>query len=199
MNTEKITSQIYNFEEYLHLVKALVAEGKSTGPDQSEEIVYYTGLNLVRMERILKVSSINEELSATIQALEQDYRFVVLTEAWCGDAAQIVPIFYFIENASHGKITLELLLRDENLTLMDQHLTNGGRSIPKLIVYNAKDEVVATWGPRPQVLTDYMQQLKEENEGMEFAKLVEKIQLWYAKDRTLSVQKELTELLHRLS
>lgn len=199
MDNQIALPKTYNFDEYLHLVKSLVAEGKSTGEDQSEEIVYYTGLNLVRMERITKVFSFTDQLFDAVQRLTQNYRFVVLTEAWCGDAAQTVPVFNYIAKASKGKISLELLLRDENLDLMDQYLTNGGRSIPKLIIYNEKNEVVETWGPRPQVLSDFMRELKEENPDMELSLMIEKIQLWYARDRTLSVQHELTDLLNKLS
>jgi len=198
MDTQTFT-KAQNYDAYLELVKRLVAEGKSTGPNQTEELAYYTGLNLVRMERINKVFSFTEELTAAIQKLNNNYRFVVLTEAWCGDAAQIVPVFNQIEKASQGKITLKLLLRDENLDLMDQHLTNGARSIPKLIVYNEKEEVVATWGPRPQVLSEYMQQLKAENKDLELTKMIEKIQLWYSKDRTLSTQKEIADLIEKLT
>jgi len=198
MDTQTFT-KAQSYDVYLELVKRLVAEGKSTGPNQTEELAYYTGLNLVRMERINKVFSFTEELAAAIQKLTHNYRFVVLTEAWCGDAAQIVPVFYQIEKASQGKITLKLLLRDDNLDLMDQHLTNGARSIPKLIVYNEKEEVVATWGPRPQVLSEYMQQLKVENKDLELTKMIEKIQLWYSKDRTLSTQKEIADLIEKLT
>jgi len=198
MDTQTFT-KAQSYDVYLELVKRLVAEGKSTGPNQTEELAYYTGLNLVRMERINKVFSFTEELAAAIQKLTHNYRFVVLTEAWCGDAAQIVPVFYQIEKASQGKITLKLLLRDDNLDLMDQHLTNGARSIPKLIVYNEKEEVVATWGPRPQVLSEYMQQLKVENKDPELTKMIEKIQLWYSKDRTLSTQKEIADLIEKLT
>jgi len=189
------TQKDYTYAEYLDLVKSLVAENKTTGPDQSDEIIYYTGLNLVRMERIGKTFTFTDELLSSVQKIKQNYHFVVLTEAWCGDAAQAVPVFDYIERESNGKIKLTLLLRDENLELMDQYLTNGGRSIPKLIVYNELKEVVATWGPRPDLLTQHIQLLKEENKEADYTFLIEKMQLWYAKDRTLSTQKELAALI----
>lgn len=192
------TETKFSYQEYFDLVKKLVAEKSTTGADQSDEIIYYTGLNLVRMERINRVFSFTNELLAAIGNLKGNYRFVVLTEAWCGDAAQTVPVFSHISKASEGKIELELLLRDENLMLMDQYLTNGGRSIPKLIVYNELGEVKATWGPRPEPLSLYMQQLKEENKDIDYPALAEKVQLWYAKDRTQSAQKELTLLIESL-
>jgi len=198
METQTTFGKEYTYGEYFDLVKSLVAEKKSTGPDQSDEIVYYTSLNLVRMERIAKTFTFTEDLLTAIQKIKQNYHFVVLTEAWCGDAAQAVPVFDYIEKESKGKIKLTLLLRDENLELMDQYLTNGGRSIPKLIVYNELKEVVATWGPRPEVLTKHIQQLKEENKDADYTYLIEKMQLWYAKDRTLSTQKEFALLIEGL-
>jgi hypothetical protein len=189
----------FTFPQYLDFVKALVHEGKTSGPDQSEQMVYYTGLNLVRMERIKKTFVFTEELSEAVRSLQDQYKFVVLTEAWCGDAAQAIPVMGAIAELAEGKIDLQLLLRDENPELMDQFLTNGGRSIPKLIIYNRHGEVLASWGPRPDILQEYMVSLKEAEVPMDLSQMIEKVQLWYAKDRTLSVQRELAAVIAGLS
>ena len=64
--------------------------------------------------------------------------WLVLTEAWCGDAAQSLPIINKMAEVSDN-ITLRLILRDENLDVMDQFLQNGrSRSIPKLICHQRR-------------------------------------------------------------
>ena len=199
MLTKATLPTVFDYQRYIDFVRALVKEGKTSGADQSEELVYYTGLNLVRMERIKKTFNFTEELSQAVRSLREEHKFVVLTEAWCGDAAQAVPVLGAMEELAEGKIELQFLLRDENPELMDQFLTNGGRSIPKLIIYKHSGEFVKSWGPRPKVLQDYIVSLKDAAEPMELSQMIEKIQLWYAKDRTLSVQHELAALLAGLS
>ena len=199
MSTKATLLNILDYPQYISLVKALVNEGKTSGADQSEEMIYYTGLNLVRMERIKKTFHFTEELSRAVNSIGQAYKFVVLTEAWCGDAAQVIPVLGAIAELAEEKIELQFLLRDENPELMDQFLTNGGRSIPKVIIYKQSGELVTSWGPRPKVLQDYMNSLKESAEPMELSQMIEKVQLWYAKDRTLSVQHELAVLLGSLA
>ncbi|MEC3882472.1 thioredoxin family protein [Halobacillus sp. HZG1] len=74
-------------------------------------------------------------------------RAIVLTEDWCGDAMLNLPIFLKI--AEQGHIPVHFLLRDENLELMDQYLTNGrSRSIPIIIFIDTNGNEVGTWGPR---------------------------------------------------
>jgi len=199
MLTKVTLPAVFNYPQYLDFVRALVKEGRTSGDDQSREMVYYTGLNLVRMERIKKTFSFTEELSQAVRSLNGEYRFVVLTEAWCGDAAQAIPVLGAMEELAEGKIELQFLLRDENPELMNQFLTNGGRSIPKLIIYKGNNEFVASWGPRPKALQDYMVFLKNLDVPMELSQMIEKMQLWYAKDRTLSVQHELAVLLSDLT
>ncbi|MGP4061439.1 thioredoxin family protein [Halobacillus sp. H74] len=91
-------------------------------------------------------------------------RAIVLTEDWCGDAMLNIPIYLRLAEASH--IPTHFLLRDENLELMDQYLTNGqSRSIPKIIFIDSEGKEVGTWGPRaPEVqefINDSMANLPE--------------------------------------
>ena len=138
-----------------------------------------------------------DDLTTAIDQLAGNRKFLVITEGWCGDAAQIVPVFNKIATASLGKIDLKFVLRDQNLPLIDAHLTNGGRAIPVLIVLNeSADQVLATWAPRPQVLQELLKEWKRETTEMPI--LAEKLHGWYAKDKTQTTQAELTGLLKGL-
>jgi hypothetical protein len=123
--------------------------------------------------------------------------WLVLTEGWCGDAAQTVPIMAKMAGESLN-IELKLIFRDENLDIMDEFLTDGGRSIPKLIVLNKETlEVLENWGPRPVEAQELFWKAKN-SPDFDYPEVQKALQLWYAKDKTLSTQKELTALVKAL-
>ncbi|RKQ29577.1 thioredoxin family protein [Oceanobacillus halophilus] len=78
---------------------------------------------------------------------EKKLRALVLTEDWCGDAMLNIPILLKLSDKTD--IEVRMLLRDQNLELMDQYLTNGkSRSIPIFIFMDEQGNEVAKWGPR---------------------------------------------------
>ncbi len=193
--SEIFSGQGMDYLTYRALVDQLLLEGKSTS--EASYNLHYTKMNVQRMTRVDKTASLTEELTAAIDSLKANYKFLVITEGWCGDAAQIVPVFNKIATASLGKIDLKFVLRDKNLPLIDAHLTNCGRAIPVLIVLNeSADQVLATWAPRPQVLQELLKEWKKETTEMPI--LAEKLHGWYAKDKTQSTQGELKVLLQKL-
>ena len=121
-----------SYAAYRGLVSNLLIKGKSTGPEQSDDLTNYSKLNDRRMKRLDKTIKISEETIQEFQKVKQPQTWLVLTEGWCGDAAQNLPILNKIASDT-ANIDLKIVLRDENLDLMDLFLTNGGRSIPKLI------------------------------------------------------------------
>lgn len=193
--SEIFSKQGMDYQTYRALIDRLLLEGKATG-DVTYDL-HYTKMNVQRMSRVDKTISLTDELTSTINHLKENYKFLVITEGWCGDAAQIVPVFNKIATASLSKIDLKFVLRDKNLPLIDAHLTNGGRAIPVLIVLNKNaDQVLATWAPRPQVLQELLKEWRKESTEMTI--LSEKLHGWYAKDKTLSTQAELNDLLKGL-
>ncbi len=181
------------YDEYIGLVDDLLEQGKTTGPDQSEELFNYGKLNRHRMKRLEKTVSLRESLVKSARNVKRKMIWLIITEGWCGDAAQNVPVIEKIA-AESAEIETRYILRDENLELMDKHLTNGGRSIPVLIVLDAETlEELGTWGPRPQAAKDYFLEMRES--GMEKAEISEKIQRWYLKDKEQTIQKEFEGLL----
>lgn len=185
---EKLVS-VYTYEEYVNLMETLVSEGKTTGPKQNESYAHYTKLNLARMQRVSKTAELRKSLQELVRSIAQPQKWYVLTEAWCGDAAQSVPVIAKIA-ALNPMITLKLLLRDDNLEIMDQYLTNGGRSIPKLIALDAEDNELFTWGPRPEGAQQIFNEFKAQPERS-FTELTEAVQKWYNTDKTYSIQEEL--------
>ncbi len=192
-----------NYAAYRAHIDTLFAAGKTTGPVQSPAMLNYTKLNIARMKRLDKTTRLSPKTLAALAKITEPQLWIVLTEAWCGDAAQSIPVLQKMTEAQ-PLISLRFLLRDENPEVMDAFLTNGGRSIPKLIITEGKDnEVKATWGPRPAPLQDIVLLSRAELAKIEDAEArkihteAEKynVQKWYAKDKTLQTQEDVVSVL----
>lgn len=188
----------YSYVEYRKLVTDLLSEGKSTGDDQSESLIHYTSLNEARMNRLEKTIKISEETNEKLQNLENHYIWLVISEGWCGDAAQILPILNKMALASDKKVDLKIVLRDQNDELMSHYLTNGGRAIPKVVVICKEAGIVrADWGPRPKGATELMTSYKRDF-GVIDEKIKTDLQLWYLADKGISVQQELIAIMENI-
>ncbi len=183
------------FTEYLKLIDDLLAEGKTTGENQSEAMFNYGKLNRQRMKRLEKTVELNESVKEKALAVNRKMIWLIITEGWCGDAAQNIPAIEKIAAASPN-IETRYVLRDENLELMDKYLTYNARSIPKLIVLDAETFAeLGTWGPRPQAAMDYFFEMK--HQGLEKPQMMENLQRWYNSDKEESLQAEFETLLEQ--
>jgi hypothetical protein len=189
-------AETFTYLQYGALIEELVAENRTTGPNQSVAMVAYTKLNYHRMQRLDKTIQLLPEITEVLESLSRSLFWLVITEPWCGDAAQNVPVLAKIAAAAAGKITLELVLRDENHVLMDEYLTNGTRSIPKLICFDAATgQELGTWGPRPAAAQELLAAYKANPQEVTKEQFINSIQVWYSKDKTQSMQQELWQLL----
>ena len=191
-----ILAQAINYDAYLQLSALLVKEERTSGPNQSEAYVYYTKLNFQRMKRLNKTIEVPERIIAILKEKAANWTWVILTEPWCGDAAQCVPVIEKLA-LSAGNIQTLYLLRDEHPEVMDAYLTNGGRSIPKFICLDKTGKELFTWGPRPAVIKEVMNRLKAEG-ITEIATIVEQIQKAYNEDKQAGIYSEFERLLKEL-
>jgi len=185
------------YEAYRNFINERLAEGKTTGADESDAMLHYTKMNVHRMGRVDKTIALDGEFVSVLKEIKNSYRLLVITEGWCGDAAQIVPVFNMIEKAAPADFDLRFVLRDQQLELIDAHLTNGGRSIPILLILNEQDEVMFKWGPRPALVKPLLADWNMESDDIMVT--AEKLHGWYAKDKTRATQQELMELFKTLS
>ena len=192
--TRNTLNSAINYDEYMQLLEDLLAANKTTGENQSEAMVGYGKMNVQRMKRLNKKTELQADLLEVVKNVKRKMTFLVITEGWCGDAAQNVPVVNKLAK-QNDSIDLKLILRDENLEIMDAFLTNGGRSIPKLIALDTETlDVIGTWGPRPQTAQHMVSEFKKVENG-DYSEFVKEVQLWYAKDKTISMQNELIALL----
>jgi hypothetical protein len=176
------------YDAYKKLVIDLLAKQQITSGEPTQDMLDYTELNVARMTRVEKTTQLPDSLLEKSKHTEPFY-FVVITEGWCGDAAQLGGIFNQIAAANNSECFF--VLRDKNLALMDLFLTNGvSRSIPIVLCINKNtDELLWHWGPRPAPAQAVLDELKAQNADMELQKL--ELHAWYAKDKAQSTFAEL--------
>lgn len=193
--TPELIQDSLTYTQYRSLITDLLEQGKTTGDDHSEDMLDYTRMNVRRMKRWDKTAAVSAELQEKIQNVTTPQVWLVLTEAWCGDAAQNIP--FIVHAASYNPLVeIRFILRDEHPEVMDAYLTNGGRSIPKLVALQ-KDALkeLFVWGPRPQVLQQKYLAYIENSEGVSLNDFVESMHLWYAKDKNSSIDAEFFSLI----
>lgn len=198
---QQIIKEAYSYSTYRQLIDNLFAQEKNTGTDHSEAMLHYTKMNIARMNRLDKKTTLTEATLRKLKEIQEEQIWLVLTEGWCGDAAQILPVMNKMANAS-ANIQMCMILRDKHLKIMDAFLTDGARSIPKLIVLNKNYEVMKTWGPRPTEAQQMMlatkkaiKQMSKEDRQFAMAKLKIDMQKWYNKDKTVQTQADILAAL----
>lgn len=188
-----LLEEAISYGRFVEMMDEYVEAGATSGPNQSESMAHYTKMNRTRMRRLNKTTKLIPEMKAVLDKVDTPQIWLVLVEAWCGDVAQNIPVVQKMVEYNPN-ISLRLIYRDEHLDVMDAYLTNGGRSIPKLIMLNAENlDELGQWGPRPVPVQAMVMEFKET--GGEYSKFSEKVQRWYNADRTETVQREFIKLL----
>ena len=181
-----------NYEAYKRLVRNLVEQKKTTGDDTSEQKIELTKLNASRLKRLDKTISISETAAEHFRNIPTQQTWLLLVESWCADAVQTIPVLHKITSVN-PKLTLKIVLRDENEELMNHFLTNGARSIPKLLILDESYTVVDTWGPRSYNATQLVVDYKKEH-GLIDDTFKKNLQIWYLKDGGKSIVDDLVSL-----
>jgi thiol-disulfide isomerase/thioredoxin len=181
-----------SYREYIDLINNLVVLERTTGDEQSAERIGFTKLNASRMRRLDKTIILSNSALTAIKEIAKKQTWLVLLESWCADAAQTLPILNKIAEAN-PLIKLEIIFRDNNNELMDLVLTNGTRSIPKVLLIDESGNLITTWGPRSKVAAQMVADYKKEHGKIDdFFK--ESLQVWYNKDKGKAIIDEFIEL-----
>lgn len=125
-----------------------------------QEFVESMNVHKENLQSIYNRFQVSEADQAFFEELKaKELRAIVITEDWCGDAMMNEPILMRIAEASN--IEIRMVLRDSNLELMDQYLTNGtARSIPIFIFIDKNGEEKAVWGPRAPKVQEFVTELR---------------------------------------
>lgn len=189
----KIKSLGLSYQEYYDLTKTevektvpenLTNDGKKRYEDKK--------LNLHRMTRIQKHYNVSEELKHLISQINAPQLWMIISETWCGDSAQNIPFIAKMVDLN-PKLELKIIMRDANADIMDLYLTNGSRCIPKFIAFDENANELLRWGPRPLEAQKLFDELK--NKGIEKEERLEKLHLWYGRNRGKNLEYEIAEAL----
>ncbi|MBD3637546.1 MAG: thioredoxin family protein [Crocinitomicaceae bacterium] len=185
----------FSYQEYVDYVEQLYNEGKATGSEQSSDRLQATKLNLSRIHRLNKTIQLDLDLIKLIKSVQSKWDWILILEGWCGDGAQIAPYINKISEVN-PQINLKIVLRDENPELMDNHLTNGTRSIPVLICVDTESqEEIGYWGPRPKAVLNWVQEFKTEHPEYTSEEFKKGLHSFYTKDKGASICADLFQVI----
>ena len=126
------------------------------------------------------------------RGLPGTWHLLALSEDWCGDAVNILPVVARFAEALPN-VDLRVLSRDENLDIMDAHLTGGrSRSIPVVILYDGDFRERGWWGPRPGRLQEWVM---EEGMKMDPGTRYAETRRFYARDNGKAIVAEVFDLI----
>jgi hypothetical protein len=182
-----------NFKKYEGLFENILTAETPVAPYDQADYIQYVELNHKRQDRWIKKGDILPETQAIIGAISTPQKWVLITEPWCGDAAHLSPFIAKMAELNPN-IELTVQLRDSDSEI-DQYLTDGGKSIPKLIVRNENNEDLFVWGPRPAAAQKIHLENLTSDKTMEEKKV--ELQKWYNKDKGASMQAEIASLLKK--
>lgn len=186
MNIKKFWDEGINYEQYLQL-----AQEHIDNPNTDPEYLEYFKLGLMRMNRMMKSFNATDEQNALLEQKQFKGKILIITEPWCGDASNAVPVVQKFFNNNEMRITL----RDQEPSLIDHFLTNGGKSIPIVIFLNENFEVINSWGPRPAYGLELFKKFKANPETYDKGKFHNELQVYYAKNKGQDTINEILDLL----
>lgn len=188
---------VHTYDGYRQLIDSLLEKQQTTNADNSEKMLNYTKLNVQRMQRVEKTTVLQPETIAFFEQLKRPLFFLTLTEGWCGDASQNLPVIEKMARIN-PLVKHHVILRDEHPAIMDQFLTNGSRSIPIVIFIDGESgETLGHWGPRPSVPQQMAMDYKK-NPVKPREEFYTELHLWYSRDKGQLLQKEFVEQLRRV-
>ncbi|MBC7556567.1 MAG: thioredoxin family protein [Chryseobacterium sp.] len=160
--------------------------------DEEGEKKGYYELGLQRMHRMEKVFKPSAEDLESLESKNFEGKILIITEAWCGDASQAVPV---IDAFFKDKNEVKIFYRDSDHSLIDQFLTNGAQGIPIVILLNEDFSVKNSWGPRPKYGKELLKKFKENPETYSREAFYSDLQVYYSKNRGKDTLDEILNLL----
>ena len=190
--TSMINSVLTYNEFWDEFTKQIKVLDINTLNDFDKSFYNYRKLNYQRSSRIEKTFIPTDETKRVFSEINLKQKWIVITESWCGDSAQNLPVIVKLAQLN-DKIDLEIVLRDSNTEFMDLYLTRGGRAIPKLIVFDEDDHELFQWGPRPIEAQNLYSRLKDARKDK--SEINKELHLWYGRNRGKEVELELLQLI----
>lgn len=161
------------------------------GAETFEELLGSVRKNVELWTAMWRHARVDEEYVRRVSALPGRWHLLVLSEDWCGDAVNTVPVVARLAERAPN-LDLRVLARDANPDIMDTHLTGSSRSIPVIIVLDDAYEERGWWGPRPTVLQHWV---SGQGQLLEKSARYREARTWYARDRGRTTLEEVVVIM----
>lgn len=188
MNIKSFWENGISYTEYLK--EAGERLGNPRNRQDSDYAEYYK-LGIQRMNRMWEKYLPNSEQVEKFATKNFRGKILIISEAWCGDASQVIPVVVkFFE-----QYEIRITYRDQTPSLIDDYLTGGSKSIPVVIFLDEDFNEIAHWGPRPKHGTELLEKHKANPEEFPKEKFYVELQTYYAKNKGFDTIEELLELI----
>ena len=174
-------------------IGAMSLRERYLGAPEFEDMLAAAQKNAELWAAVWRRAVVPDEYVRRIASLGGAWHLLLLSEDWCGDAVNTVPVVAKLAELSPN-VDLRVLARDENRDLMDAHLTGRSRSIPVVIALDEQFRERGWWGPRPSALQTWV---LGEGRALEKDERYRRIRAWYARDRGRSTLEEVVRMLER--
>ena len=87
-----IIESIHKGISYAEYKDAITKEINANNDLENNNLLNYSILNNKRIKRLDKTLKVLPEIASSVKNLNKKNTWLVLTESWCGDAAQILPV-----------------------------------------------------------------------------------------------------------
>jgi hypothetical protein len=189
-NIPVMKKEIFSYNSYkAFATEVLLSRHELYPPEKHEQIK----INLHRMNRVEKQIQLDMDIRERLQDIDEPQIWLLIAEPWCIDSAYSLPVMSKMVS-ENPFINLYIVLRDQYQPVIDKYLTNGTRSIPKLIIFNNNIEI-GTWGPKPCNIKIELQKMKDKNPLISKSELHAKAVHLYNHDKGISIQREITHIL----
>jgi len=205
--TRELLENAMTYPAYVQMVRELCVRRVTTGNPEFKTTFWVdlTIESLAQIDVLMQSVILNQNTLKALQKQEMPLIWLAITEGWCVDSAHSLPIISKMSE-TNPFINLKVILRDKPPKIIDNFLTRGSRSIPKIICLDAESLVVlGTWGPRPIELQVKMmlrtravnKLFKKDNSTAQdrSKEIIAIIKEWYKKDETQSIQAEIIQSL----
>lgn len=191
MNLLDYINKGYNFDNYIERIEDELEEQIEL--DDPKDYVQYYAINLQRMRRIKKTFKYNPGLEKKAKSITTDLKFLIISEGWCGDASQILPVVDTLANTM--SIESKIVFRDENLDLMENFKTNGTLSIPIIIGVDPEGEEAFRFGPRTAKGMEFTNRFKKDPDKYSKDDFHEDLQRYYNENHGQDIIIEILNLI----
>lgn len=185
----------FNYLEYEEILNQIRSDSPSLN-NLSEEQSDYVSLEK-NENQFDETISITKDTIGKINRFKNKYTWLVITEKWCIDTRQLIPICNKMAAFSEN-IELKIAFLEKD-TIWIHNTVDEIQIFPTLIILNKNDnsKMLAEWGPRPKGATDLLKSRMKKS-GKIPTSAFEEMKMWYFQNKGVSTQFELMRLMNNI-